>query len=586
MTIRRHLAAGILGLLVTLSAVVVSAGQAVDAGSDASFPVVDRVTSPAINQAWNRLQELVALAARLDQPSLMGLSGTLEQASVVARPLVEGGGGVGEWFIRTSDGSTIACAVQEPPTPSPSPGTIVELVGFPAGMLEATGRDGVVRSWPLFTSRFTGVVTAPSSGSPLPYIVGGVLLPACRVDGAGDPDPSPGSRRDPGPRSGGGGGGGVGGRSPERPGRSDVGAGGPARIRIECHGVARMSNAERLELELPGTPFRSSMIVGRGLLSQAGDLLREEAGRSRGDRVHLMIDRGPGDVVATRHGAVLEAALRGDGAVSLGLVEATESNKSIDTIVRGWDQLAGAGIDRRGWVVGLGGGILLCDVAGYLASSWMRGVRLALAPTTLLAMVDAGLGGKTGINRPLPDGGLGKNLVGAFWPARLVLCDTDTLETLGEREFRAGLAECVKHGLIAGEETLAALDQELPAVLARDPDAMPAFVARCAAVKADVVRRDFREGGERALLNLGHTLRPCDGEPRRVRAAPRGGGLDRAGRGRQCLGGRGPGLGRIGSPGGGPPPGLRTAHVPAWKPGRLPGPRRLAPRSHAAGQEE
>lgn len=176
MTIRRHLAAGILGLLVTLSAVVVSAGQAVDAGSDASFPVVDRVTSPAINQAWNRLQELVALAARLDQPSLMGLSGTLEQASVVARPLVEGGGGVGEWFIRTSDGSTIACAVQEPPTPSPSPGTIVELVGFPAGMLEATGRDGVVRSWPLFTSRFTGVVTAPSGGSPLPYIVGGVLL--------------------------------------------------------------------------------------------------------------------------------------------------------------------------------------------------------------------------------------------------------------------------------------------------------------------------------------------------------------------------------------------------------------------------
>ena len=265
-----------------------------------------------------------------------------------------------------------------------------------------------------------------------------------------------------------------------------------------------MSNAERLELDLPGTPFRSSMIVGRGLLSQAGDLLREEGGRSRGERVHLMVDRGPGDVVATRHGAVLEAALRGDGGVSLGMVDATESNKSIDTIVRGWDQLAGAGLDRRGWVVGLGGGIL-CDLAGYLASSWMRGVRLALAPTTLLAMVDAGLGGKTGINRPLPGGGLGKNLVGAFWPARLVLCDTDTLETLGEREFRAGLAECVKHGLIAGEETLAALDTELPGVLARDPEAMPAFVARCAAVKADVVRRDFREGGERALLNLGHT---------------------------------------------------------------------------------
>ena len=265
-----------------------------------------------------------------------------------------------------------------------------------------------------------------------------------------------------------------------------------------------MSDHQRLELDLPGTDQRSTMIVGRGLLSQAGDLVREEAGRASGDRVHLVVDRGPGDVVATRHAAVLEAALRGDGGVSLGLVEASESNKSIETIVQGWDQLAGAGVDRKGLVVGIGGGIV-CDLAGYLASSWMRGVRLALVPTTLLSMVDAGLGGKTGINRPLPGGGLGKNLVGAFWPARLVVCDTDTLETLGEREFRAGLAECVKHGLIEGEETLAALDADLPGVLGRDPEVMPRFVARSASVKAEVVRRDFREGGERALLNLGHT---------------------------------------------------------------------------------
>ena len=265
-----------------------------------------------------------------------------------------------------------------------------------------------------------------------------------------------------------------------------------------------MSDVQRLELDLPGSDLRSSMIVGRGLLAQAGDLLREEVGRQMGDRVHLMVDRGPGDVVATRHAAVLEAAVRGDGGVSLGLVQATESNKSIETIVRGWDQLAEAGVDRKGLVFGLGGGIV-CDLAGYLAASWMRGIRLVLAPTTLLAMVDAGLGGKTGINRPLPGGGLGKNLVGAFWPARLVICDTDTLETLGEREFRSGLAECVKHGIIEGEETLAALDADLPEVLARDPEAMPRFVTRSASVKAEVVRRDFREGGERALLNLGHT---------------------------------------------------------------------------------
>ncbi len=265
-----------------------------------------------------------------------------------------------------------------------------------------------------------------------------------------------------------------------------------------------MTSIERLELELPGSELRSSLVVGPGLLAQAGDLLREELGRSVGDRVHLVVDRGPGDVVATTHAPVLEAAVRGEGGVSMGLVRAGESEKSIATVVEQWEALAGAGVDRRGIVVGLGGGIV-CDLAGFVAATWMRGVRLVLAPTTLLSMVDAGLGGKTGINRPLPGGGLGKNLVGSFWPARLVLCDTETLATLGEREFRSGLAECVKHGIIEGEETLAALEADLPSVLGRDPEALPRFVARSAGVKAGVVARDFREGGERALLNLGHT---------------------------------------------------------------------------------
>ena len=136
----------------------------------------------------------------------------------------------------------------------------------------------------------------------------------------------------------------------------------------------------------------------------------------------------------------------------------------------------------------------------------MRGVRLTLVPTTLLAMVDASFGGKTGVNRPLPDGGLAKNMVGAFWPADLVVCDTDTLATLPDRELRAGLAECIKHGLIEGTQTLAALESELDGVLGRDPDVLPSFVARSAGVKAGVVRRDFRESGERATLNLGHTF--------------------------------------------------------------------------------
>lgn len=172
-------ATGLLLALLVMSAVVprpASAGAVDDAAVEDSFLTVDRVTSPAIEEGWDRLHELVALATRLDQPTLVGLSGTLEQASVVIRPLAEGGGGIGEWFIRTPDGTTIACAVEEPPNPSPVAGTIVELVGFPAGMLEATGRDGVGRTWPLFVARFSGVAAMPSGGSPLPYIVGGVLV--------------------------------------------------------------------------------------------------------------------------------------------------------------------------------------------------------------------------------------------------------------------------------------------------------------------------------------------------------------------------------------------------------------------------
>ena len=238
----------------------------------------------------------------------------------------------------------------------------------------------------------------------------------------------------------------------------------------------------RLELDLAPAACRSAMLVGRGLLAQVGDLVAAELEQRGGERIHLMVDRGPGDVIATRHAAVVEASVRGGGPVSIGTFQATESNKSLDTVAQGWSDLARAGLDRRGIVIGIGGGIA-CDVAG----------------------VDAGLGGKTGVNRPLPDGGLGKNLVGAFWPAELVICDTDVLDTLGEREYRAGLAECVKHGVIEGEETLKALEADLPGVIGRDPEALPRFVARSAAVKAEVVRRDFQEGGERALLNLGHT---------------------------------------------------------------------------------
>ncbi len=264
-----------------------------------------------------------------------------------------------------------------------------------------------------------------------------------------------------------------------------------------------MTDVHRLDLELEGR--RTTMLVGQGLLAQAGDLLAAEGVRGPGSKVHLVVDRGSGDAVAIHHAPVLEAAVRGDGSVSMTTLPATERDKAMLGVERVWDDLMAAGVDRRGLLVAIGGGIV-CDLAGFAAASWMRGIELVLVPTTLLSMVDASLGGKTGVNRPRTDGTLLKNMVGAFWPARLVIADTDTLATLGDREYRAGLAECLKHGLIEGEETLAALAADLPGVVARDPEVLPRFVARSVGVKAGIVARDFRESGDRALLNLGHTF--------------------------------------------------------------------------------
>ena len=264
-----------------------------------------------------------------------------------------------------------------------------------------------------------------------------------------------------------------------------------------------MTDVHRLDLELEGR--RTTMLVGQGLLAQAGDLLAAEGVRGDGVKVHLVVDRGTADAVTIHHAPVLEAAVRGSGVVSTTVLEATERAKAMPGVERVWDDLMAAGVDRRGLLVAIGGGIV-CDLAGFAAASWMRGIELVLVPTTLLSMVDASLGGKTGVNRPRPDGTLLKNMVGAFWPARLVIADTDTLATLGDREYRAGLAECLKHGLIEGEETLAALAADLPGVVARDPEVLPRFVARSVGVKAGIVARDFLESGDRALLNLGHTF--------------------------------------------------------------------------------
>jgi 3-dehydroquinate synthase len=177
--------------------------------------------------------------------------------------------------------------------------------------------------------------------------------------------------------------------------------------------------------------------------------------------------------------------------------EAAKTLASTDAI---FDALAKLGANRDGTIVALGGGVI-GDLAGFAAACWMRGIDFVQMPTTLLAMVDSSVGGKTGVNVDA-----GKNLVGAFHQPRAVVADTATLATLPPREFAAGLAEIVKYGAIGDESFFAWLEVNADALLAHDADALAEAIAFSCAYKAGVVARDERESGERALLNFGHTF--------------------------------------------------------------------------------
>ena len=176
--------------------------------------------------------------------------------------------------------------------------------------------------------------------------------------------------------------------------------------------------------------------------------------------------------------------------------------RAVDDI---WHAALSARIDRGGLFIAVGGG-LLGDLAGFAAATFLRGVDLVQVPTTLLAMVDSSIGGKTGINLALPGGGLGKNLAGAFWQPRLTIADADLLETLPARQLRAGLAECIKHAIIVGEPLFSNLNADAELLALGDPSAIDRLIPSSAAVKAEIVTRDPFERSERAKLNLGHTF--------------------------------------------------------------------------------
>ncbi|MEZ4517185.1 MAG: 3-dehydroquinate synthase [Chloroflexota bacterium] len=233
------------------------------------------------------------------------------------------------------------------------------------------------------------------------------------------------------------------------------------------------------------------IFVGRGLLSELAE---------RAD-VAGMLAVVTDDHVGPRYAHLVRAAQ------TVITVPAGEAYKNLDTVRDIYDQLLAAGIDRQGAVVGLGGGVI-GDMAGFAAASYLRGIGMILAPTTLLSMVDSSIGGKTGVDLPQ-----GKNLVGAFKQPRLVVADTAVLATLPAVEFAAGLAEIAKHGLIADPVLWQRLMIEewthAPAAYATDRllgSSLQTLITQAIAVKQQVVQEDPFEQGRRAVLNLGHTF--------------------------------------------------------------------------------
>ncbi len=177
-----------------------------------------------------------------------------------------------------------------------------------------------------------------------------------------------------------------------------------------------------------------------------------------------------------------------------------EKYKTLETMNRIITALLERRFDRRCTLIALGGGVV-GDIAGFAAACYQRGVNFVQIPTTLLSQVDSSVGGKTGVNHRL-----GKNMIGAFHQPRCVIADIDTLVTLHPREFRAGLAEVIKYGLIRDGDFFAWLENHLPRLLERDPAALSYVIERSCAIKAEIVAADERESGMRAMLNLGHTF--------------------------------------------------------------------------------
>ncbi len=254
-----------------------------------------------------------------------------------------------------------------------------------------------------------------------------------------------------------------------------------------------MENLDFLTLPVTHPTGEYDVTIGYDLLSQIGRISGTD------DNVALITDTNVGPLYAK------QAAQQWENCVVITL-PAGEAYKTLDSVRTAYEQMFAAGCDRQTTVVALGGGVIN-DLSGFVASTFMRGVRFVTCPTTLLSIVDASVGGKTGVDMPE-----GKNLVGAFKQPEAVIADLSLLKSLIKEEFACGMAEAIKHGLLSNKEVLPTLTQTnwgeglRNGFSAEDKVAFMQLVHDVVTVKRDVVQRDPFEKGERALLNLGHTF--------------------------------------------------------------------------------
>ncbi|MGA2496900.1 MAG: 3-dehydroquinate synthase [Tepidisphaeraceae bacterium] len=252
------------------------------------------------------------------------------------------------------------------------------------------------------------------------------------------------------------------------------------------------SKTRTIHTAVPGSEY--DITVRPGLLAHIGDILRK---LTQSKKAVVVTD----DVVGNIYGSAVESSLRTAGfTTTIATVPTGEKNKTLATISTIYDTLLTWSIERTTPVLALGGGVV-GDMAGFAAATVLRGVPFVQIPTTLLAMVDASVGGKTGV-----DHAVGKNLIGAFHQPIAVLIDPAALKTLPPRELRSGLAECIKHDIIRDAAGFADLERNIRRALALDIDYLADLVAHNVAIKARVVAADPFEKGERAHLNFGHTF--------------------------------------------------------------------------------